>query len=95
VGGNLRDRECNLLRATGFGQDKTVTLMERKPSAHVGQGERRLAVATIGRSDQLKQRLILRDRQELAFAEHPAGRGKVPGEHADFTDVGLCHSALL
>jgi hypothetical protein len=68
--------------------------VDRKAAAQVGQREGALAVTAVGRPDQLEERLVLGDREELSLAEHPARRGEVPGKHPDFTDVWLCHGTL-
>ena len=60
-----------------------------------GKRERRLAVAAVGRADQLEEGLVLGDRQQLAVAEHPSGGGEVAREHPDLTDIGLCHRRVL
>ena len=88
---DLLHRQRDLLGAAGLGEDEAVALVDRHPAAQVGQRERALAVAAVGRADQLEERLVLRDRQELAFAEHPAGRREVAGEHPDLADIRLRH----
>ncbi len=92
---DLLHRQRDLLGAAGLGEDEAVALVDRDPAAQVGQREGRLPVAAVGRADQLEQRLVLGDRQQLALAEHPAGRGEVAGEHPDLTDIGLCHRLRL
>ena len=85
------DGQRDLLGAAGLGQDEAVALVDRNPPAQVGQRERALAVAAVGRADQLEQRLVLGDRQQLALAEHPARGGEVAREHPDLADIWLCH----
>jgi hypothetical protein len=60
-------------------------------AAKVGQGEGGVAIAAIRGSDQLEQRFVLRDWEQLTFAEHPTRGRKVPRKHPDFADVGLRH----
>jgi hypothetical protein len=43
----------------------------------------------------VEQRVVLRDRENLAVARHPPGRGKVPPEHAYLTDIGRAHVSPL
>ena len=52
-----------------------------------------LAVAAVGRADQVEQRLVLGDRQQLALAEHPSRGGEVAREHANLTDIWLGHGS--
>src|SRR5262245_15207227 len=88
---NLRHGQCHTLCATGLGACEAVAEVQRDATTQVRQTECGLAVAAIGRADQVEERLVLRDGKELALAEHPAGRCEVAGEHSDFTDVRLCH----
>src|SRR6185503_16296176 len=69
--------------------------MNRNSASKVGKCEGTLTIATIGCSDQLKQRFVLRDGEQLTLAEHPAGGSKVTREHANFSDIRLCHLFLL
>src|SRR5207253_2355716 len=91
MGGNLLRRQRNFLGATGFGQDKAVALMERKPTPKVGQSKRTLAVAAVGGSNEVKKYLVLRDRQKLPLAKHPPGRREIASKYPDFTNIRLCH----
>src|SRR5690606_3763076 len=68
---NLLNRERDLLRASGLREDESAPLLNRKPPAQVGQREGGLPVASVGGADQLEQRLVLRDRQQLTLAQHP------------------------
>ena len=70
---------------------EAAALVDRHPAAQVRQREGALAVAAVGRADQLEQRLVLGDGQQLALAEHPARRREVAGEHPDLAYVRLCH----
>src|SRR5215469_10568467 len=82
------------LRAAGFRQGKSVSLMDRQSAAQVGQSEGRLAVAAVGRADQVEEGFVLRNRQQLSRAEHPAGRSKIAPKHPDFADIWLGHDLL-
>jgi hypothetical protein len=90
----LIDSESDALRTAGFGKDEAA-LMERHATAQIRQRESTFAISAIGGADELKQRLVLRNRQQLAFAEHPAGGREVAGKHADLANVRLCHGCLL
>ena len=61
-------------------------LIECDGTLQVRQRECGLAVAAIEGAKQGEQRGVLRDRQELAIARRPAGRGEVAGEDADLGD---------
>ena len=65
--------------------------VHRRARGQVGQGESRLAVAAVGRSDQVEQGFVFADRKELPVARHPAGGSEVPGEHANLPDIRLAH----
>src|ERR1700680_3401053 len=60
-----------------------LTLLHRHRTLQVGEGEVRLAVAAVGRSEQREERRILGDRQKLTVAEGPALRREVEREDAD------------
>src|SRR6185369_7322584 len=91
VGRDLRRRECNLLGAPRLSQNESVPLVNRYPTAEIGQGKGALTVAAVGCSNQLKQCFVLRNRKQLTFAKHPPGWGEVSSEHSDLTYVWLCH----
>jgi hypothetical protein len=86
---NLTHCQRDRLDAAGLGQGKAVALVNWKAPAHVGQCERALPVAAIGGADQVKQGFELGDRQQLSFAEHPAGRRKIAGEQANLSHKRL------
>src|SRR5437763_622136 len=92
---DLAHRQCDLLGAARFGEDKSVAEVERKAAAKVRQRERALTVAAVGRADELKQDLVFRDGKQLTLAEHPACGSEVAGEHTDFSNVRLCHVFVL
>src|SRR5262249_32136109 len=87
----LRHRQRHHLYASGLGQREAAAEVEGQAAPQVRQGKGGLPVSTVGRADQVEQRLVVRDRQELPLPEHPTRRGEVPGEHADLADVWLCH----
>jgi hypothetical protein len=55
-------------------------------AARVGQAEGGLAVAAIRGSDQLEERVVFTDRQELPMGKCPAYGREVAGEESDLTD---------
>ena len=69
-------------------------MMDRKPAPQVRQGEGALAVAAIGGADEVEQRLVFRDGEQLPAAEHPACWRKVAPKHTYLTDIGLRHGSL-
>src|SRR5260370_15876435 len=77
VGWNLRDGKGNVLDAPGFGQGEAAALVDWQAAAEVRQREGALSVATVGGADQVEERVVLRDRQQLPFAEHPSGASEV------------------
>src|SRR5829696_7497927 len=95
---DLLNRDRDLLRASRLGELEGAAapraLMDRHAAAQVGYAERRLTVAAVGRPDQLEQRLVLGDREQLALAEHPPRRREVPAEHPNLTDVWLGHESV-
>src|SRR5688572_31483630 len=95
VGGDLLDGQGDLLRSTCLGEDRTIPLMGGNAAAEIGQREGGFSVAPVGGANQLEQGFVLADREELTLAEHPTGRREVTREHADFSDIGLCHFAPL
>src|SRR5947207_12152437 len=95
VSRDLVYRQRDLFRASGFSQSETIPLMDWQATPQIRQRERGFAVAPIRGADQLKQRFVFRDRQQLPLAKHPASGRKVAPEHSDFTDVRLGHDFLL
>src|SRR3954471_4148861 len=93
--GDLADGQRDLFRPAGFGQDETVAEVQRDTPAEVRQSEGRLSVASVRRADELKQRLVFRDGKQLTLAEHPSRGGEVAGEHANLSNVRLCHVFVL
>src|SRR3954447_12431989 len=71
------------------------SLMDRDAAAQIGEAEGALSVATIGGADQLKQHIVLRDRQQRPVAEAPAVRREVAAEHPDLADIGITHGGSL
>src|SRR4051812_41812453 len=95
VSRDLAHRQRDCFHTSGLRQNEAVALMKRNSPAQVGQREGALAIAAIGRPDQVEQRLVFADRQQLTFAKHPSGWSKISREHADLTDIGLCHYFVL
>ena len=92
---DLRYRQCHLLQTTRFRYNETIPLMDRQPSAQIRQSEIILPITAIGGANEIEERLVFTDRDDLPFAGHPACRGKVPREHAYFTNVRLSHEKDL
>src|SRR4051794_9978838 len=82
------------LHPAGLAQYETAALVHRHPGLQVRQCEGLLAIAAVGGADEVEQRVVLGDGQELALAEQPADRREVAAEHPDLTDVGITHSTF-
>src|SRR5207237_6770011 len=89
VGGNLAHGQSNLFGSAGFREDESIALMQRQPPAKIRKGECRLPIAPVRGSDQLEQRHVFGDRQQLPFAKHPSSGREVAREYSDFTNVWL------
>src|SRR4051812_2164575 len=70
---------------------RPLARVERNAALQVRQAEGLPAVAAIGRSDQVEQGIILRDRHQLSGAKGPTGRGKTAAEHAYLANERLTH----
>jgi hypothetical protein len=70
------------------------THVHRNAALQIRQRKGRLAVAAIGRADQVEQGLVLGNRYQLALAEGPAGRRKIAGKHANFAHIWTGHESL-
>src|ERR1051326_3651932 len=79
--GNLLRRQGHRFHTAGFRQYETTAKVDRQPAPQIRQREGALAIAAIGRADEVKKRLVLRDGEQLPLAKHPAGRRKIAGEH--------------
>jgi hypothetical protein len=95
----LRRRKRNFLRACRFAEDEGATRagthMDRQSAAQIRQRKRALAITAIGCSDQLEQRFVFRNWQQLSIAKHPAGGREVACEHSNFTDIWFTHNLVL
>jgi hypothetical protein len=70
----LVDRQRDFFGATGFCENEPVALMDGNPTSQVRKGKCALAITSVRRSNELKQRLVLRDRQQLTSQNiQPAG----------------------
>jgi hypothetical protein len=67
--------------------------MQRRPSPHVRQRKRYLAVAPIPSAQQGKESGVLADGDELAVARRPALWGEIEGHESDFPDERI-HASL-
>src|SRR6266516_3838918 len=95
MGCDLIYGQRDLFCAARLCENKAIALMNRKPTLKVRKPKSRLPVAAIGRADQLEQRFVLANREELPLAKHPSRWGEVAGKHTDFSNVRWCHCALL
>src|SRR5205085_9325903 len=93
--GNLLNGERNLFRATSLSESESIPEVKRNPSAKIRKCKRGLAIAAVGGPDQVANRFVLRDGEQLPFAEHPSRGRKVPREYPDFSDVRLGHKRFL
>jgi hypothetical protein len=55
------------------------------PAPQIGQTKGGPSIATVDGAEQRKERVVLRDRQQLPIAKGPTPWGKVAREHPDFT----------
>src|SRR5262249_15685690 len=84
------------LRAGGLPQHvvaraRALAGPDRHAAAQGREGEGGDAVAGEGRAEQLKQRLVPGDREELSLAEGPANRGEGESDQGDVTKVRRVH----
>lgn len=76
-------------RACQLSNDEAASLMNGNAALQIRKGESFLTVPAIGGPDEVKERVVLRDRHELPAAKCPAVRGKISPKHANLTDEGL------
>src|SRR5438552_2568796 len=86
--------ECHLFHTAVLRQYEAVALVDRDPVSQVRKRERALPIASVGGANQVEQRVVLGNREQLAFAKHPTGRSKIATEHSNLADVRLCHKGL-
>src|SRR5437763_5493360 len=60
--------------------------MNRRGVGQIWQGEGGLAIASVERTKQRKERCVLRDGQELAVTLRPATRGEIASKYSDLRD---------
>src|ERR1043166_4597373 len=77
---DLLDGERHCFGATSIRQVKAVSLVKRDAAAQIGQRERLLTVAAISGADQVEERFIFRNRQQLPLTKHPSCGSKVRSE---------------
>jgi len=95
VDGNLADDQGHLLRSAPLSHYVTRPLSDGNTSAQVRQSEGIDTVTPIGSAEKIKQSSVLRNRQQLALTELPAGRSEVVRYGPDLTYKGLCHKILV
>ena len=88
--GEQRDRLPTLHLADIIeGEPWPLALADRNAASQVRQRKSGLAVAAIEGAEEREQRRVLRDRQQLAFAERPSDRGEIKRENGDLADKGF------
>jgi hypothetical protein len=65
--------------------------VHREASTEIRQRKRTLTIPAIGCADQIEQRIVLWDGQELSITETPSLRWEISPEHPDFAYVWLTH----
>src|SRR2546423_5680737 len=96
MGGDLLNGERFLLRACHLSQLVSDAILscphvDGNSALQVREGESLLAIAPIGRSNQLKQGFVFRDGQQLTVTKHPPRGREVAGKHSDFPYIWLGH----
>ena len=91
VGRNLSRQQTDFRRTTQLPHDILCPIQELPlrnvgAAAQIRQGKVRSAIATIGRSEQGEERLILTNRQQLSLAKGPSPGSKGKGKGLDLTD---------
>src|SRR5262249_61867693 len=86
----VQREEVRLFSALAAERELAVEV-DRNSATEVGQGEVGRAVATVRRTEQREERLVLIDRQELAVAHGPSAGRKVEAEEPDLTEKRLAH----
>src|SRR3979411_143797 len=92
---DLRNGESNLFGAARLSQGESAPEMQWNTSTQIRQRKGRLAIAAVGRPNQIEQNFVLRNGKQLSLAKHPASRCEVAREHSDFSHVRLGHSVSL
>jgi hypothetical protein len=73
------------LLSSDISLEETAALMNRNAAAKVRQRKINATIASVSRTQQRKERLVLIDRQELAVAESPTLRRKIKTNNLDFS----------
>src|SRR5436305_1934668 len=99
VGGNLRFKEsygftASCLSEVVQGETRALAGVHGSSSLKVRKREVRLAVPTVGRPEQRKERCVLTQGQDLTIAPRPALWGEVEREDANLSDERI-HISLL
>src|SRR3982751_2234774 len=90
-----RDRFHTSLLANLKGDATRRALMNRDAALQVWHGERLLSIAAVRSADELKKRVVFRDRHKLALAEHPADRREIETNEPNFAYERLGHPGVL
>src|ERR1700722_6165233 len=95
---NFLPRQRHILDATDLahnvGDTREAALVNRNATPQVGECKRVQTVAAIGGANQIEQRGILTDGDQLTVAKRPAYRRKIKAETADFPNERLSHDVL-
>ncbi len=78
--------DASLLTKRAIGKTISLAVMYRHPAAEVGEAERGSPVAAVYRPEKRKQRLILRNGQELPITLGPPTWSKVESNHHDLAN---------
>ena len=68
-------------------KDSATPLMDGDATPEVGKGKSRLAVSPVCGTNEIKERFIFVDEEQLSLTERPADRWEIAGEHLDFSYV--------
>jgi hypothetical protein len=81
----------HLLAAFAIGESRPLAGMQRDPPAQVREREGADAVPAVRRADQLEERGVLGDPEQLTVAHGPAHGRETAREDADLADEWLWH----
>ena len=88
---NLAGGQLDCFNAAGLPNGVAAGNVHGDPPTQIRQGKRVLAVTAVGRSDQVEQRVVLGNGEQLPFAKGPPCWCKVAREHANFANVRYSH----
>src|SRR5687768_7371655 len=82
------------LLAGSFAERVAAADVDRRSAPKIGQREVHPSVATEGRAEERKERLVLIDWEELSIAERPAFGREHEAHDADFGEKGFSHTEI-